>query len=151
MQKKTLPLVCVGILICFPDIGLAQQYSIYSKGLANGLEVIVIENSVVPLVTIELDVRNGSHSESPEYNGLSHLYEHMFFKANASVPSQEKYLERMQEFELVFQVPIRPANVSCERKPNCGSRLLQAGLEKPSTAANHAGTKAFLRRRGQKC
>lgn len=97
MVKKTLLLVCVGILILFPDLGLAQKYSIYSKRLANGLEVIVVENSVVPLVTIELDVRNGSYTEPPEYNGLSHLYEHMFFKANASIPSQEKYLERVQE------------------------------------------------------
>ena len=97
MAKKSLLLVCVGILILFPDLGLAQKYSIYSKGLTNGLQVIVVENSVVPLVTIELDVRNGSYTEPPEYNGLSHLYEHMFFKANASIPSQEKYLERVQE------------------------------------------------------
>ncbi|MGH9843064.1 MAG: M16 family metallopeptidase, partial [Blastocatellia bacterium] len=50
--------------------------------LKNGLQVIVIENSAVPLVTVEVAVKNGAWTEPPEYNGLSHLYEHMFFKSN---------------------------------------------------------------------
>jgi zinc protease len=65
--------------------------------LANGLHVIVIESRTVPLVTVELDVKNGSYTEPPEYNGLSHLYEHMFFKANRTIPSQERYLQRLRE------------------------------------------------------
>ena len=65
--------------------------------LANGLHVIVIESHGVPLVTVELDVKNGSYTEPPAYNGLSHLYEHMFFKANRNIPSQERYLERIRE------------------------------------------------------
>src|SRR5688500_17235155 len=65
--------------------------------LANGLHVIVIESHAVPLVTVELDVKNGSFTEPPEFNGLSHLYEHMFFKANRAIPSQERYLQRMRE------------------------------------------------------
>ncbi len=68
-----------------------------SKTLDNGLEVIVIENRSVPLVTIELDVKNGAYTETPEYDGLSHLYEHMFFKANRTIPNQEAYLERLNE------------------------------------------------------
>jgi zinc protease len=102
MSKMKRILVCWGILILAPAFLFAQKYNIYSTKLPNGLEVIAIENAVVPLVTIELDVRNGSFTESPEYNGLSHLYEHMFFKANAAIPSQEKYLERMHELGMEF-------------------------------------------------
>lgn len=65
--------------------------------LENGLEVIVIEDHTVPLVTIEVAVHNGAYAEPPAYNGLSHFYEHMFFKANAVIPSQERYLERLRE------------------------------------------------------
>jgi zinc protease len=50
--------------------------------LKNGMDVIVIENTAVPLVTVEIAVKNGAYTEPPEYNGLSHLYEHMFFKSN---------------------------------------------------------------------
>lgn len=53
-----------------------------NKTLPNGLEVIVLRDPSVPLVTVELAVRNGSFTESPEFHGLSHLYEHMFFKPN---------------------------------------------------------------------
>lgn len=56
-----------------------------SKTLANGLEVIVLQDPSVPLVTVELAVRNGSFTESPEFHGLSHLYEHMFFKPNLAL------------------------------------------------------------------
>jgi zinc protease len=97
MSKKILGLMLVGILILIPSLVLAQKYGIYQKELPNGLDVVVIENPIVPLVTIELNVRNGSYTEPPEYNGLSHLYEHMFFKANAEIPNQERYLERVQE------------------------------------------------------
>src|SRR6185436_16771743 len=78
-------------------LGAQQDLPIRDTMLANGLHVIVIESHAVPLVTVELDVKNGSYTEPPAYNGLSHLYEHMFFKANRSIPSQEKYLERIRE------------------------------------------------------
>ncbi|MEO7538686.1 MAG: pitrilysin family protein [Pyrinomonadaceae bacterium] len=58
------------------------EIPITTKTLANGLEIIVLPDSSVPLVTIELAVRNGSFTEPPQLNGLSHLYEHMFFKTN---------------------------------------------------------------------
>jgi zinc protease len=68
-----------------------------SKKLKNGLEVIVIENHAVPLVTIEIAVKSGGFIETPEYSGLSHLYEHMFFKGNRAIPNQEAYLKRLRE------------------------------------------------------
>ena len=56
-----------------------------NKTLSNGLEVIVLQDPSVPIVTVELAVRNGSFTESPEFHGLSHLYEHMFFKPNMAI------------------------------------------------------------------
>src|SRR5207237_6038019 len=68
---------------------------IASKILANGLEIVVLEDHSVPIVTIELAVRNGSFTEPPELNGLSHLYEHMFFKANRDVANQEDTMQKI--------------------------------------------------------
>lgn len=61
------------------------EVPIVTKTLPNGLEIIVLPDSGVPLVTVELDVRNGSFTEPPELNGLSHLYEHMFFKSSQAM------------------------------------------------------------------
>ena len=74
--------------------------NVKSKILDNGLELLVIEDHSLPLVTIEIAVKNGAFTEPPEFNGLSHLYEHMFFKANKAIPTQEKYLERSRELGL---------------------------------------------------
>ncbi len=63
----------------------------------DGLTVLVAEDHALPLVTIEIAARNGSMTEPPEFNGLSHLYEHMFFKANRALPSQETYMARARE------------------------------------------------------
>ena len=76
------------------------------RTLGNGLEVIVIENRSVPLVTVEIAVRNGAYTETPEYNGLSHLYEHMFFKTNEK--SREKgYHDRSSELGMLSNATTR--------------------------------------------
>src|ERR1700710_68671 len=74
----------------------------YWSKLDNGLEVVVIENHKVPLTTIEIAVKNGAYTEGPEYSGLSHLFEHMFFKANKDYPDQEKLLKRTQELGAIW-------------------------------------------------
>jgi zinc protease len=75
---------------------------IVTKTLDNGLDVIVIPDDSVPIVTVELAVKNGAFTETKELDGLSHLYEHMFFKGNAVIPNQEAYLKRMRELGIVF-------------------------------------------------
>src|SRR5205823_6789650 len=75
---------------------------IASRKLANGLEIVVLEDHSVPIVTIELAVRNGSFTEPPELNGLSHLYEHMFFKANRAIANQEAYLQKIGQLGIAY-------------------------------------------------
>jgi zinc protease len=67
--------------VTFPG-GAAAKPQWQKMTLKNGMDVIIIENAAVPLVTVEIAVKNGAYTEPPEYNGLSHLYEHMFFKSN---------------------------------------------------------------------
>ena len=70
--------------------------------LPNGLEVIVVENHGVPLATVEANAKNGSFTQSATYEGLSHLYEHMFFKSNATFPQPEAFVNRASELGAVF-------------------------------------------------
>ena len=81
---------------------LAQPAPIASRTLANGLEVIVLEDHAVPLVTVELAVRNGSFTEPPEFNGLSHLYEHMFFKPPREMVLREPYFRNIDQLGIVY-------------------------------------------------
>lgn len=75
---------------------------IQRKVLSNGLEVIVIENHGVPLATIEIDVKNGSFTQSPDYEGLAHMYEHMFFKANSRYSEPNQFWDRASELGAIF-------------------------------------------------
>lgn len=70
--------------------------------LPNGLEIIVVENHGVPLATIEADVRNGAFTQPPGYEGLAHMYEHMFFRANAYFPEPDQFIARAGELGAVF-------------------------------------------------
>jgi zinc protease len=70
--------------------------------LKNGLEVIVVENHGVPLATVEIDVKNGSFTQTAEYAGLAHMYEHMFFKANERLPEPDQFIDRAAELGAVF-------------------------------------------------
>jgi zinc protease len=81
---------------------LAEPAPFVSQRLANGLDVIVLEDHSIPLVTVELAVRNGSLTEPPELNGLSHLYEHMFFKSNRATLDRALYLRDIDQLGIIY-------------------------------------------------
>ena len=102
-MKRKLIGVCLMIgLLAGSTVFGQPKVPFVTKTLDNGLDVVVIQNKTVPLVTIEIAVKNGAYTESPEYDGLSHLYEHMFFKANKKYSSQEAYMERVRELGISF-------------------------------------------------
>jgi zinc protease len=78
------------------------QAQLVNRILPNGFEIIVLEDHSVPLVTIEMAARNGSYTETPELNGLSHLYEHMFFKANRAIANAEEYLQKIGQLGIAY-------------------------------------------------
>ncbi len=104
--RRALSIALLFILILTQRSALAAdapgKYGITTKTLDNGMEIIVAENHGQPLATIELVAKNGAYTEPPDFNGLSHLYEHMFFKSNATIPTQEKYMERLRELGAVW-------------------------------------------------
>ena len=85
MKKHSLIIAfCLcAVLRCF---GQAADEDIHCYKMGNGLEVFIAENHVVPLVYIEIAVRAGAITQTPETAGLFHLYEHMMFKGNALYP-----------------------------------------------------------------
>ncbi|HZE68711.1 MAG TPA: pitrilysin family protein [Pyrinomonadaceae bacterium] len=91
-----------GVAAPAPAPARLPEAKLTNRVLANGLEVIVLEDHSVPLVTIELGVKNGSYTEPPELNGLSHLYEHMFFKANRAIANQEDYLASIGQLGIAY-------------------------------------------------
>lgn len=103
MHKKNYLFILLAIL--FPVLLQAQNKlpdNMFLRTLPNGLDVLVIEDNSVPLATIMITCKNGSYTENAKFNGLSHLYEHMFFKANKDYKTQEEFLDRVSELGIRF-------------------------------------------------
>jgi zinc protease len=133
----TLALIALAFL---PSIAQSQRAElakiIQRKVLANGLEVIVVENHGVPLATAEIDVRNGSFTQAPEYEGLAHMYEHMFFQANSRFPEPNQFWDRASSLGAVFNAQTREEVVNYymtmpAEKLGDGLQLLASALREP--------------------
>ncbi len=92
--------LAVSSALIFAQANLPSNY--FLSKLDNGLDVLIIEDKTVPIATIEINVKNGAYTEPAEFSGLSHVYEHMFFKANKDIPSQEEYIKRTNELGMAW-------------------------------------------------
>jgi zinc protease len=104
--------------------------------LANGLEVIVVENHGVPIATLEIDVKNGAFTQTPDYAGLAHMYEHMFFKANRTYPTPQAFAERASELGAIYNGTTQEERVNYyltlpADSLEGGLRFLAASLREP--------------------
>jgi len=107
--------------------GLAQGLPTRTFTLENGLQVILIQNKIAPLVTIVTAFRAGGTYETPVSNGVFHLYEHMLFKGNKTYPDQLSYMRRLRELGIVFNGSTSTERV--EYHYTLPSSLLKEGLE----------------------
>ncbi|MEO0234337.1 MAG: pitrilysin family protein [candidate division WOR-3 bacterium] len=101
-MKKTFYLIIIILLsfLIFSETLYKRDFKIFK--LDNGLEVLMVKTTTQPIVTIEIAVKNGSYTQTPENCGLSHLYEHMFFKGNVKWKSQEEYNKRIRELGIIY-------------------------------------------------
>lgn len=109
-ERKGMPRYCATLLLIALVLAPVHAWGqraelekiIQRRVLPNGLEVIVVENHGVPLATIEIDVKNGSFTQTPEYEGLAHMYEHMFFKADQKYPEPNQFWDEASNLGAVF-------------------------------------------------
>jgi len=67
----------------------AQVFNPESFTLKNGMQVVVIPNHRVPVVSHMLWYKVGSADEEPGHTGLAHMVEHMMFKGTKTVGPEE--------------------------------------------------------------
>jgi zinc protease len=59
--------------------------------LANGLRVILVEDSSAPVISIDVTYNVGSRDERKGRTGFAHLFEHMMFKGSENIGTGEHY------------------------------------------------------------
>ncbi|MGH9422709.1 MAG: M16 family metallopeptidase, partial [Thermoanaerobaculia bacterium] len=139
-RRRLATLAATLIFVLAPAVASAQRAElekiIHRKVLPNGLEVIVVENHGVPLATVEVDVKNGSFTQSPEFAGLAHMYEHMFFRANSLYSEPEAFVGRAGDLGAVFNGTTEEERVNYyltvpADSVDAGIRFLSAALIAP--------------------
>ena len=68
-----------------------MKIPIETETLANGLRVIYSQDSVAPLVAVNLWYHVGSANEREGRTGFAHLFEHMLFQGSANVEANEHF------------------------------------------------------------
>jgi zinc protease len=118
-RKGILPYrATLALLICLASSSAAfgqraeLEKIIQRKVLSNGLEVIVVENHGVPLATVEVNVRNGSFTQTPEFEGLAHMYEHMIFRANSKYREPNEFMDGLSNVGAAFNATTQEERVN---------------------------------------
>jgi zinc protease len=86
MKRRPYSSLATSLAVCLVigcNLGWGQEVfhlNIKEFRLPNGLEVLILEDHAVPLVTVQVWYRVGSRNERPGITGISHFLEHMMFK-----------------------------------------------------------------------
>jgi zinc protease len=81
-------------------------------------------------------VKNGSFTQTPQYEGLAHMYEHMFFRADSTFPEPNQFWDRASDLGAVFNGTTAEERVNYymtvpQEKLSDGIHLLAAALRAP--------------------
>jgi zinc protease len=77
------PLGAVALQVAPPELKVARHQ------LANGLEVLLLEDHSVPVAAVQVWYHVGSKDEKKGRSGFAHLFEHLMFKGSANVGPEE--------------------------------------------------------------
>jgi zinc protease len=92
VARVLLPMLFTLLMLALPAGALAQQEKQFNAAtftLANGLQVVVIENHRAPIATQMIWYKVGSADEQRGKTGIAHFLEHLMFKGTKEVPGGE--------------------------------------------------------------
>ncbi|MEO6520911.1 MAG: pitrilysin family protein [Mucilaginibacter sp.] len=123
-------------LMLFTIISNAQNIipkNVFLKKLPNGLDVMVVEDHSVPLVTLLMNFKAGAFTESETNNGLTAMYQLMLFKGNKDYESEQSLNYHSGD----FGIGLRNTGTTLEYS-NCYFTLPKANFVKGLNFMNSA-------------
>ncbi len=85
MKIASVVRVCAALLILAGGEASAKVFSPTTYKLANGLDIVVIEDHLAPVVTQMVWYRTGAADEDAGHSGIAHFLEHLMFKGTPTV------------------------------------------------------------------
>ncbi len=81
--------VLISVLVLRNGAAQAAVFNAKTTTLENGLQVVVVENHMAPVVTHMMWIKAGAADEGHGVSGIAHYLEHLMFKGTAKVPNGE--------------------------------------------------------------
>ena len=72
-----------------PDRFATPKLDFTTHKLANGLQIVLLEDHSVPVINLQVWYHVGGKDELPGHTGFAHLFEHLMFKGSAHVGPDE--------------------------------------------------------------
>jgi zinc protease len=72
--------------VAISSSGVAGVFNPQTFTLKNGMQVVVVENHRVPVVSHMMWYKVGSADEAPGKSGIAHFFEHLMFKGTKKFP-----------------------------------------------------------------
>ena len=91
---KTL-MLAIFCFLCFSVPSYGADYKV--RKLDNGITLITSHFPHAPLISTYVYFKAGSMTETKQTDGLTHLFEHLFLRTNALIPSHEAFKKRLRE------------------------------------------------------
>lgn len=87
--KRRIAALGLGFALTAPAAALAQVFNPTTYTLANGLQVVVVENHRAPIVSHMVWYRVGAADEPAGKSGIAHMLEHLMFKGTPTIAPGE--------------------------------------------------------------
>ena len=93
--------------LCLWSSSLSYGFDYQVKKLTNGLTLVTAYFSHAPLVTTQvLFNKAGSVTETRDDNGLTHVFEHLFFSANDLTPNRQAMRKKLRELGITHNASV---------------------------------------------
>ncbi|MGA2150888.1 MAG: pitrilysin family protein [Geobacteraceae bacterium] len=89
LSNRNVWAIFVLIIVLFAGSHSASASEINKATLENGLRVVIVQNSLAPVVTTQVNYLVGSNEAPPGFPGMAHAQEHMMFRGNPGLTSDQ--------------------------------------------------------------
>jgi zinc protease len=89
--KRLLPLLLLftALAACLHAASPQEQNGVVRATLPNGMRIVIIRNSLAPVVTAEMNFLVGGDETPPGFPGMAHAQEHMAFRGCAGMTADQ--------------------------------------------------------------